>query len=87
MRKDKGKEEGIVCTDMFGKATLNGIDNSNYDVYDDDSNVSDDSYVFNDNDFDTKMDNKNKLDNKHGIGNNKIQVDYFVNDSDQSESE
>ena len=72
MGKDKDKEEGIVCTDMFGKVTLNDLDYSNYDVDDENSNVLDDSYVFNDKDFDTKLDNENKLNNKHGIGNNKV---------------
>ena len=47
MGKDKGEQEGIVCTEMFGKATLNDLDYSNYNVDDDDSNVLDNSYVFN----------------------------------------
>ena len=53
MRKDKGTQEGIVCTDMFGKATLNNLDYSNYYVYDDDGNVLDNRYVFDDKEFDT----------------------------------
>ena len=48
MGKYKGEEEGIVCTGMFEKATLDDFDYRNYNIYDDDSNVSDDSYVFND---------------------------------------
>ena len=29
--KEEGEEEGIICTDMFGNATLNDLDYSAYD--------------------------------------------------------
>ena len=87
MGKEEGKKERIVCTDMFGKVTLDNLDYRNYDVNDDNSNVLDNSYKFNDKEFHDELDNENKLDNKHGIGNDKIQADYFINDSDDSKSD
>lgn len=70
---------------MFRNATLNDLDYSNYNVDDDNKNLSDNSYVFNDEEFDVELDNKNKLDNKHDIGNDKVEADYFVNDDDESD--
>ena len=49
MGKEDGKKEGIVCTDMFVKITLNNLDYINYDVNDDNRNLSDDSFELNDN--------------------------------------
>ena len=68
MGKEEGKREGIVCTDMFGKATLDDLDYSNYDVNENHSNILDDSYKSNYKEFDDKLDNENKLNDEHGIG-------------------
>ena len=32
MGKEEGEEEGILCTDLFEKATLDDIDYNGYDV-------------------------------------------------------
>lgn len=52
--KDKGEQEGIVCTDMFKNETVNDIDCSKYND-DDEYNVSDKNYVFNDEEFDAEL--------------------------------
>ena len=87
MGKEEGKKEGIICTDMFGKATLDDLDYSNYDMNDNKSNLLDNSYEFNDKEFHEELDNENKLNNEHGVGNKETQADYFVNDSDDSKSD
>ena len=56
--KEEGEEEGIICTDMFGNATLNDLDYSTYDSADDDSNASDDDYNFDDDAFDKEIDGR-----------------------------
>lgn len=86
MGKDEGEQEGIVCTDMFGKAMLNSLDYSNYNANDYDSNVSDNSYyVFNHEEFNMEQDDENKLDNEHGIGDEEVHANYFVNHDDESD--
>ena len=72
---------------MFGKATLDDLDYSNYDMNDNKSNLLDNSYEFNDKEFHEELDNENKLNNEHGVGNKETQADYFVNDSDDSKSD
>ena len=85
--KEEGEEEDIVCTYMFGNATLDDLDYNAYDANDDDSNASDENYEFNDDAFDTEIDEENKLDDEHGIGDEEVQADYFANHDSESELE
>ena len=80
-------EEGIICTDMFGNATINDLNYSAYNAVDDDSNASDDNYNFDDDAFDKEIDEENSLDDQHGIGDEEVQADYFVNHNSDSDLE